>query len=214
MLINLLCAITTISYAEDLVEASLEKLGRDGVTKKLVARRKREENKRRKEEQAALARQRMTAGNSANAGNGTAAAASAGNASGGGEDSKEIKKLRSSLLRMAKKSMGFERSGAPSNWRFEVPGTSGATFAALMGRPGDVGLDTFVKNGAYYAERCGPMRLFGLKEESQLEKQFKCEMVGQRIGDQVVVRYKESTMELSVSGYAEICDGGFSFAGW
>ena len=126
------------SYAEHLVEASLEKLGRDGVTKKLVARRKREENKRRKEEQAALARQRMTAGHSANAGNGAAATASAGNPSGGGEDSKEIKKLRSSLLRMAKKSMGFERSGAPSNWRFEVPGTSGATFAALMGRPGDV----------------------------------------------------------------------------
>ena len=202
-----------VSCAEHLVEASLEKLGRDGVTKKLVARRKREENKRRKEEQAALARQRMTAGNSANAGNG-AAAASAGNTSGGGEDSKEIKKLRSSLLRMAKKSMGFERSGAPSNWRFEVQGTSGATFAALMGRPGDVGLDTFVKNGAYYAERCGPMRLFGLKEESQLEKKFKREMVGQRIGDQVVVRYKESTMELSVSGYAEICDGGFSFGSW
>ena len=40
--------------------------------------------------------------------------------------------------------------------------------------------------------------------DSQLTKSFKREGVSQKIGESVTVRYKPSTMEMSVSGYAEI----------
>ena len=199
----------------DLIEASLSKLGRDGVVKKLQARHKREMNKRRKEEQAEEARKKMkTLTNTAANNNDTAVAtakpsSSAGSSSG---DSKEIMKLRSSLLKIAKKKLGFEQSGAPKRWRFEVPGTSKQTFASLMGQPNDSELSTFVKNGAYYTvQGCDTNELFGLNGnnyESQLTKAFKRQGVSQMIGECVTVRYKPSTMELSVSGYAEIVGGG------
>lgn len=194
---------------EHLVEASLDKHGRAGVLKKLEARRKREEKKRQKEEQAELARKRMKTSND-NAGNTNSSSTTPDKSSAAGKDTPEIKKLRGSLLKLAKKNLGFERSGAPKNWRFEVPGTSTGTFAALMNRPADVDLDTFVKNGAYYTiDRHDAMELFGVKDEEKLVKQFKREMVGQRIASYVVVRYKPSAMELSVSGYAEICSSGY-----
>ncbi len=44
--------------------------------------------------------------------------------------------------------MGFERSGAPKSWRFEVPSASTDAFAALMDRPKDVEL------GHLREERC------------------------------------------------------------
>lgn len=182
----------------DLVEASLAKFGRRGITKKLEARRKREEKKRLKEGQAEVARKRLKTD-----GADVVAVAS---------DTGEIKKLRGSLLKMAKKNLGFEMSGAPKNWRFDVPGTSKATFAALMNRPDDLDLDTFVKNGAYYTvEGHSASKLFGIKDEGQLTKYFSREMVGQKIGERVVVRYKPSVMEMSVSGYAHIGDdeGGY-----
>ena len=77
-----------------------------------------------------------------------------------------------------------------------------------MGQPNDVELTTFVKNGAYYTiQSYDCMKLFGLNEDdvdSQLTKSFKREGVSQKIGESVTVRYKPSTMEMSVSGYAEI----------
>ena len=196
----------------DLIEASLAKHGNEGVMKKLMARNKRETNKRRKEEQAELARKRMKTINdnaSNTAGTTTATTAISKASSSVMEDSKEIKKLRSSLLKLAKKKMGFEMSGAPKHWRFEVPGTSKVTFATLMGQPNDVELTTFVKNGAYYTiQSYNCMKLFGLNSmndaDGQLTKNFKREGVSQKIGESVTVRYKPSTMEMSVSGYAEI----------
>ena len=199
----------------DLVEASLSKLGRDGVVKKLQARHKREMNKRRKEEQAEEARKKMkiltnTAANNNDTAVATAKPSSSAVVSSG--DSKEIMKLRSSLLKIAKKKLGFEQSGAPKRWRFEVPGTSKQTFASLMGQPNDSELSTFVKNGAYYTvQGFDTNELFGLNGcnyESQLTKAFKRQGVSQMIGECVTVRYKPSTMELSVSGYAEIVGGG------
>ena len=187
---------------DDLVEKSLSKHGRDGVVKKLEARRKREMNKRLREEKAEQARQKMkTVTNNITAADGETADV-VKKAVG---DTQEIKKLRAGLLKMAKKKMGFEMSGAPSRWRIEVPGTSKQTFAALMGRPTDVNLDSFVKTGAYHTvERYEVEKLFGIKNESQLTKDFKREGVTQKIGSSVTVRYKPSTMELSVSGYAKM----------
>lgn len=200
-----------------LVEASLDKHGRAGVAKKLEARRKREEKKREKEIEAEAARKRMKTNN--DIGNVASSAASSGAgavtkpaASAPAKDSTEVKKLRASLLKMAKKNLGFERSGAPSNWRFVVPGTSPSTFAALMERPSDTDLQTFVKNGAYYTvERHDVSKLFGAKDAEAMTRKFKREGVLQRIGSTVCVRYKPSAMELSVSGYAEICGAYF---GW
>ena len=189
---------------EDLVAASISKHGRAGVAKKLEARQKREMNKRLREEKAEQARKKMKI--VTNTADEEAAASSSGDVpvktTG---DTQEIKKLRAGLLRMAKKKMGFEMSGAPSRWRIEVPGTSKATFAALMGRPADVDLASFVKTGAYHTvDRYEVETLFGTKNESQLTKAFKREGVIQKIGSSVTVRYKPSTMELSVSGYAEM----------
>jgi len=187
---------------EDLVAASISKHGRAGVAKKLEARQKREMNKRLREEKAEQARKKMkTVTNTAD----EEAASSGGDVPVKTGDTQEIKKLRAGLLRMAKKKMGFEMSGAPSRWRIEVPGTSKATFAALMGRPADVDLASFVKTGAYHTvDRYEVETLFGTKNESQLTKDFKREGVTQKIGSSVTVRYKPSTMELSVSGYAEM----------
>lgn len=187
---------------DDLVAESLSLHGRAGVTKKLEARHKREMNKRRKEEKAEEARKKLKS--LTNTADGAAAAGCSNPVKAVG-DTKEIKKLRGSLLKMAKKKMGFEMSGAPSRWRIEVPGTSKATFAALMGQPADVNLDSFVKNGAYHTvEGYDVETLFGTKDESQLTKDFKREGVTQKIGSYVTVRYKESAMELSVSGWGEI----------
>ena len=197
----------------DLVEASLSKLGRDGVVKKLQARHKREINKRRKEEQAEEARKKMKTLTNTTANNDTAVATAKPSSSAvvSSGDSKEIMKLRSSLLKNAKKKLGFEQSGAPKRWRFEVPGTSKQTFASLMGQPNDMELTTFVKNGAYYTvQGFDTNELFGLNGsnyESQLTKAFKRQGVSQMIGECVTVRYKPSTMELSCSGYAEIVGG-------
>lgn len=187
---------------EDLVAASISKHGRAGVAKKLEARQKREMNKRLREEKAEQARKKMkTVTNTAD----EAAASSSGDVPVKTGDTQEIKKLRAGLLRMAKKKMGFEMSGAPSRWRIEVPGTSKATFAALMGRSADIELASFVKTGAYHTvDRYEVETLFGTKNESQLTKDFKREGVTQKIGSSVTVRYKPSTMELSVSGYAEM----------
>mmetsp|Transcript_12121 Transcript_12121/g.19988 ORF Transcript_12121/g.19988 Transcript_12121/m.19988 type:complete len:282 (+) Transcript_12121:78-923(+) len=201
---------------EDLVEKSISKHGRAGVVKKLEARRKREMNKRLREEKAEQARKKMKTISNNTADDETADVA------GGGDnpvkkavgDTQEIKKLRAGLLRMAKKKMGFEMSGAPSRWRIEVPGTSKETFAALMGRPTDVNLDSFVKTGAYHTvERYEVKTLFGTKNESQLTKDFKREGVTQKIGSSATVRYKPSAMELSVSGYAEM-HSSFSAYDW
>jgi hypothetical protein len=195
---------------KDVVSKSLRKFGRSEIEKKLAARQKREEKKRIKEEEAEMARKRMKTNTTANimiAASGVASAPSSAFATTAPSttgDAKEISLLRGNLLRMAKRGMGFERSGAPKSWRIEVPGTSAATFAALMDQAKDVELATFVKSGAYYTVRDhDSAKFFGVKDDDELIKSFPREGVDQQIGDTVVVRYKPSAMELSVSGYAE-----------
>jgi hypothetical protein len=194
---------------KDVVSRSLRKFGRVEIEKKLAARQKREEKKRTKEEEAEMARKRLKTNTTANmmAASDVASAPSSAfgtTAPSTTGDAKEISKLRGSLLRMAKKGMGFERSGAPKSWRIEIPGTSASTFAALMDRAKDVELATFVKSGAYYTvPDHDSSKFFGVRDEDELIKSFPREGVDQQIGDTVVVRYKPSAMELSVSGYAE-----------
>eukprot|EP00577_Skeletonema_sp_RCC1716_P021069 CAMPEP_0113384312 /NCGR_PEP_ID=MMETSP0013_2-20120614/6823_1 /TAXON_ID=2843 ORGANISM="Skeletonema costatum, Strain 1716" /NCGR_SAMPLE_ID=MMETSP0013_2 /ASSEMBLY_ACC=CAM_ASM_000158 /LENGTH=290 /DNA_ID=CAMNT_0000266907 /DNA_START=35 /DNA_END=907 /DNA_ORIENTATION=+ /assembly_acc=CAM_ASM_000158 len=187
---------------EHLVKTSVRKHGRAGVVKKLEARNKREEKKRKKEEEAEQARKRLKTITNTSA-DGAAAAATATTKTASAGDTQEVKRLREGLLKMAKQNMGFEMSGAPKNWKIEVPGISKATFAALVGRPTDVDLESFVKNGAYYKEKYEASKLFGTYE-AQLTKDFNRECVTQNIGPYVSVRYKPSTMELSISGYAEM----------
>lgn len=184
---------------EDLVNESLSKHGRDVVLKKLQARHKREENKRMRKEKAEKARKRLKTITNTTSDGGTSATSAVMKANAG--DTQEIKKLRKGLLKIAKMNLGFETSGAPKKWRVYVPGTSKATFAALMGRPTDVDLDSFVKNGAYYTGSYEASKLFGTCE-AQLTKDFKREGVVQKIGSSVTVSYKPSTMGLSIKGYA------------
>jgi len=196
------CGPPTKCYLhKDLVKTSVRKHGRAGVVKKLEARNKREEKKRKKEEEAEQARKRLKTITNTSADGAAAAAAATKTASA--SDTQEIKNLRRGLLKMVKRNMGFQMSGAPKNWRIEVPGTSKATFAALVGRHIDVDLDSFVKKGAYYTEQYEASKLFGTYE-AQLIKDFNREGVRQEIGSTVTVRYKPSTMELSVSGHAEL----------
>jgi len=185
---------------EDLLNKSLNKHGRDAVLKKLQARHNREEKKRMRKEEAEQAWKRLKTITTTTAGAGGAAATSATMKANAGE---EIKKLREGLLKIAKMNLDFEVSGSPKKWRVDVPGTTNATFAALMGRPTDVNLDSFVKNGAYYTESYEASKLFGTCE-AQLTKDFKREGVVQKIGSSVTVSYKPSTMELSIKGHAKI----------
>jgi hypothetical protein len=196
-----------------LVNRSLRKHGMAGVVKKLEARNKREEKKRMKEEQAEQARNRLMAAASTS----TTEMTHIGRVTTTNiripRDSQEIKNLRGGLLNMVKENMGFRTTGviilpyyyggAPKNWRIEMPGISKATFAALIFRPTDVDLESFVKNGAYYTEKYEASNFFGV-HETKLTKYFNRECVTQKIGSTVTVRYKPSTMELSISGYAEI----------
>jgi hypothetical protein len=79
------------------------------------------------------------------------------------------------------------------------------TFAALMGRPSDVDLQTFVKNGAYYTETAEASVIFGAQNNKEaLRRYFNREGVAQPICDILTVRFKPSAMELSISGEAEI----------
>jgi len=194
-----------------LVNLSLRKHGTAGVVKKLEARNKREEKKRMKEEQAEQARQRlMTAASTSTADGAAAATATTIRVA---RDSQEIKNLRRGLLNMVKRNMGFKTEGvivlpyyyggAPKNWRIEVPDIPKATFAALMYRPTDVDLESFVKNGAYYTEQYEASILFRASQ-TRLTKYFDRERVTQKIGSSVTVRYKPSTMVLSISGSAEM----------
>ena len=196
---------------EDLVNRSLRKHGMTGVVKKLEARSKREEKKRMREEQAEQARQRlMTAASTSTADGAAAATATTIRVP---RDSQEIKNLRRELLNMVKRNMGFKTEGvivlpyyyggAPKNWRIEMSGIPKATFAALMYRPTDVDLESFVKNGAYYTEQHEASILFRASQ-TRLTKYFDRECVTQKIGSSVTVRYKPSTMVLSISGSAEM----------
>mmetsp|Transcript_18704 Transcript_18704/g.27714 ORF Transcript_18704/g.27714 Transcript_18704/m.27714 type:complete len:231 (+) Transcript_18704:239-931(+) len=187
---------------KDLVATSVRKHGRAGVVKKLEARHKREEKKRKKEEEAEQARKRLKTITNISADGAAAATATTKTASA--NDTQEIKNLRRGLLKMVKRNMGFQMSGAPKNWRIETTGISKATFAALMYRPTDVDLESFVQNGAYYTEKYRASNFFGV-DETRLTKYFEPEYVTQKIGSSVTVRYKPSTMELSVNGHAEIC---------
>lgn len=189
---------------EDLVNKSLSKHGRDRVLKKLHARHEREENKRMRKEEAEQAWKRLKTITNTTADGGAAAISAVMKENAG--DTQEIKKLRKGLLKIAKMHLGFETSGLPKSWRVDVPGTSNATFAALMGRPTDVDLDSFVKNGAYYNESYEASKLFGICE-AQLTKDFKREGVVQKIESSVTVTYKPSTMELSIKGHARIQAG-------
>ena len=163
-----------------------------------------------REEQAEQARKRLKTITNTSADGAAAATATTMKASAG--DTQEVKRLREGLLKMAKQNMGFEMSGAPKNWKIEVPGISKATFAALVGRHTDVDLDSFVKKGAYYTEQYEAFMLFRASQ-TRLTKYFDRECVTQKIGSSVTVRYKPSAMELSVSGYAEM-HSSFSAYDW
>ncbi len=190
---------------EDLVNKSLSKYGRDGVLKKSQARQRREENKRMRKEEAEQAWKRLKTITKTTADGGAVATSAVMKVNAG--YTQEIKKLRKGLLKIAKMNLGFETSGAPKKWRVDVPGTSKATFAALMGRPTDVDLECFVKTGAYYTESCDASKLFGTCEEAQLTEDFKREGVVQKIESSLTVNYKPSTMELSIKGHARIQAG-------
>ena len=112
------------------------------------------------------------------------------------ENCKEIEKLCKSLLKMAKKKLRFELSGAPQKWHVEVPMIQQNTYASLIGKPNDPKLCSLVKRGAYYSESVNAEELFG---SDDLTKYFSCEGVGQHIGDHVVIKYKPL-----ISQYADI----------
>ena len=118
----------------------------------------------------------------------------------------EVAALRKSMLKLAKKALGFTESGGPKSWRVEVPGVQPATFAALAGRPADRTLATFVKSGAYHSHDVDAQVLFGCKE-SELLRIFKREGVGIQIEEEVTLKYKPSDRSLAMLGGGDIvCD--------
>jgi hypothetical protein len=186
----------------DLIKVCLEKYGLEELRKKLEARSKRNANKRAREEKAeqALEQAQKKLKSSTTTSDASVPAAAA-------KDTAEVKTLRASLLKIAKKGMGFDMSGSPKNWRIEVPGMTAGMFAALMDRPTDVDLATFVKKGAYYTEEKHDANdFFGISKPTQLWKTFRREGVTQQIGSGITVRFKPSCNELSVNLWAEITD--------
>ena len=113
-----------------------------------------------------------------------------------------VQKMRASLLKLSKKSFKFRMSGAPDNWRIEVPAIAPETFAALVGRPQDTTLQTFVKKGAYYSVDAQASNFF--PEGAELSRYFSREGVPIAMNERIVVKCKNSTMDLSISGSGSI----------
>jgi hypothetical protein len=182
----------------ELKAAAIRKHGDAGFASKRAARKKREANKRKREEAAddALAALATAPPVATDAGSDSNAAAPA-----------QTIALRKSLLKLAKKALGFTDGGGPKNWRVEAPGIQPATFAALVGRPADAALATFPKNGAYHSHDGDACAIFGLRDDAELLRVFKREGVGIQISDCITLKYKPSDMSLALLGGGEIvCD--------
>ena len=174
---------------EDLRRAAIHKFGEEGFKKKQAARDKRVANKRKREDDADAA---------------LAALVAPAGVPVAGAPAADTTKLRKSLLKMAKKALGFTDGGGPKHWRIEVPGVATATFAALCGRPTDAALATFPKAGAYHSHVVEARTLFAVRELPDLVRDFKREGVGIKIDDYVTLKYKPSDMTLSLHGADEI----------
>lgn len=180
---------------KELEAAAIRKHGEAGFKAKKEARKKRESKKRAREEAADDALEALQAAPPPPAAAAPAAAAP------------ETAALRKSLLKLAKKALGFTEGGGPKNWRVEAPGVLPATFAALAGRAADSALRTFVKAGAYHSHDVDARALFGVRDASELLRVFKREGVGIQIDDRITLKYKPSDMTLSLHGGGEIiCD--------
>lgn len=189
-----------------LVRKSLHEHGEEAVGRKLMARYKRNEKKRLKEEQAERALQRLkaetsTAGSAAAKGNNSAVKTK--NVSDGAIVEKRIRDLRGEMLALVKSQMTYTfLSKQHPKWRVEVPHMNKASFAAFMGRPTDVELETFVKNGAYFTVDVEASEFFAITDEEQLVKHFDC--CSFKIASTVTVRYKPATMHFSATGCSKL----------
>ena len=178
----------------DLLRAANAKHGTAGFQKKREARSKRLQNKRKREDDAAAA---ASSAHTNRTIDGVAAAELIDVAAQAAATS-----LRPSLLKLAKKAMGFKNSGGPLDIRVEVPGVTPATFALLRGVPSDPTLATMVKRGAFYSEPVSLCVLFG--RNANLSRFFARDGVGQALGDDATLKYKPSTMTLTLHAYAEL----------
>ena len=203
-----------------LVRKSLNKHGEEAVGRKLMARYKRNEKKRLKEEQAGRALQRLKAETSTRTEMATGAAAAKGNDSAvktkvvtdgtaksmGNREivEKRIRNLRGEMLALVKSQMTYTfLSKQHPKWRVEVPHMNKAFFAAFMGRPADVELETFVKNGAYITvKQVEASEFFAITNEEQLVKHFDC--CSFKIASDVTVHYKPATMHFSATGCSKL----------
>lgn len=180
----------------DLHRAANAKHGSEGFMQKRQARFKRAQNKRKRDDAAKNvaaanhARLVTVSGQPAAVAEDKAAAATA-------------VKLRRSLLKLAKRGMGFKDSGAPRDIRVEVPGVGAATFAHLCGVPSDPTLATLVKQGAYYSVRIDAGKLFG--KTADLSRFFAHDGVAQELGASITLKYKPSTMSLTLHAWADVC---------
>lgn len=180
---------------KELEAAAIRKHSEAGFKAKKEARKKRESKKRAREDAADDALEALQAAPLPPTAAAPAAAAP------------ETAALRKSLLKLAKKALGFTEGGGPKNWRVEAPGVLPATFAALAGRAADSALRTFVKAGAYHSHDVDARALFGVRDASELLRVFKREGVGIQIDDWITLKYKPSDMTLSLHGGGEIiCD--------
>lgn len=191
---------------KDLKAAAILKHGEAGFKSKQDARKKRESKKREREDAADEALAALAPPPAAPAAGAPAPPPATGAAAA------DTSALSKSLLKLAKKALGFTDGGGPKNWRVEAPGIPSATFAALAGRPSDTTLRTFVKAGAYYSHDVSASALFGLSSasaSSHLTRVFKREGVGIQIDDRVTLKYKPSDMTLALLGGGEIVVTGF-----
>ena len=182
-------------FSEDLERCALAKHGAVGFQNKRDAREKRQEKKRQREADADAALQAMRQR--------PAMAPVFEAAAAGAAPTPTVTPLRKSLLKMAKKALGFTDGGCPKNWRIEAPCIQPASFAALAGRPADVSLRTFVKTGAYYSVIVDACELFGCRE-SDLLRFFSREGVGIQIHDDIQLKFKPSDGTLAMLGAGEI----------
>ncbi len=205
-------------HAADLPAAAIRKHGQDGFQKKQEARQKRESKKRQRQDDAesalaALERLRAACPPAPIASPGTGApnnaniipVSSSNNAAPqfAAVEPPETSTLRKSLLKLAKKALGFKDSGGAKDWRIEVPGVQPSVFAALSGRPADSALQTFVKVGAYHSHEAEARELFRCTN-ADLVRFFTREGVGIEIFEEIILKYKPSDMTLTLLGCGEI----------
>lgn len=177
-----------IFSTETIRQYAVRKFGQDGLHSKIQSQAEKFAKKMRKEDAAAAAGRALQATGTTQV---TAIAP---------DVSDTLKSVRKGIIQQIKQNLGKAENGGP--FRVEVPGVSKAVFAALIKRPTDLELASVPKNGAFYSLGTNLETILAIRSAKEIQKcKYGTDFCAH---SDCVVKYKPSSMLLSVSGYGSV----------